>query len=166
MDYEKKYNEALEKARRLYEGKDKAPEEPILEYLFPELHESEDEKIRQKLIHIVNRYRSVVLNGDDKTYDDCLAYLKVRKEPTYADWSEKDKKMREKLINFLGSPHVPLTYEEFSEYRSWLISLRPQLHWKPSEEQLKALKSCFYESDECCPDEDGLRSLYEDLKKL
>ena len=58
-------------------------------------------------------------------------------------WGEKDEKMREKLINFLGSPHVPLTYEEFSEYRSWLISLRPKPSWKPSSLEKGALRTAI-----------------------
>ena len=47
---------------------------------------------------------------------------------------------------------------------AWLKSLRPS--WKPSKEQMKALESCFCEFGEGYPDEDGLRSLYNDLKKL
>ena len=39
-------------------------------------------------------------------------------------------------------------------------------NWKPGEEQMKALESCFCEFGEGCPDENGLRSLYNDLKKL
>ena len=41
----------------------------------------------------------------------------------------------------------------------------PKPNWKPSEEQMKALESCFCEFGEGYPDEDGLRLLYNDLKK-
>ena len=52
MDYEKKYKEALEKARRLQngEGVEVLQGDSIVEALFPELKESEDEKIRSEIM--------------------------------------------------------------------------------------------------------------------
>ena len=48
--------------------------------------------------------------------------------------------------------------------REWLKSLRPQNQWKPSKEQMEALKNC------CNGWEDNsngiLDSLYNDLKAL
>ena len=48
MDYEKKYKEALNKAKDMLSYKEVRRED--MEYLFPELKESEDEKIRKELI--------------------------------------------------------------------------------------------------------------------
>lgn len=45
MNYEKKYKEALEKAKDMLSNKEVRQED--MEYLFPELKESEDEKIRK-----------------------------------------------------------------------------------------------------------------------
>ena len=56
MDYEEKYKKALEKAKRLYE------EGTITEslcHIFPELAESEDEKIRKALITHCRNIRCV-----------------------------------------------------------------------------------------------------------
>lgn len=72
MDYEKKYKEALARAREIHVSKDE------LEYLFPELKESEDEKIRKDLIWAINK--DWFMNGntikDSKfTKKDILAWL-------------------------------------------------------------------------------------------
>lgn len=47
MDYEKKYKEALERAKKVNKCKadDREPSTSICEYIFPELKEPEDEKI-------------------------------------------------------------------------------------------------------------------------
>ena len=50
MDYEKAYKEALERARKLYE---KGTITESLNYIFPELKESEDERIRKELIDAI-----------------------------------------------------------------------------------------------------------------
>lgn len=59
MDYEKKYKEALERAKGLLEGMDEgdyfASNEDI-ENIFPELKESEDEKIRREIIEYITLY--------------------------------------------------------------------------------------------------------------
>lgn len=55
MDYEKKYNEALEKARRL--NVDKMLSNEAIEEIFPELRESEDEKVKERAIAILKQQR-------------------------------------------------------------------------------------------------------------
>ena len=50
MDYEKKYNEALSQARFYYGNCPTEPEKKKLEKLFPELRESEDERIIRAII--------------------------------------------------------------------------------------------------------------------
>ena len=56
MNYEKKYKEALERARKLYnEAKtlDYTQDMEDYETIFPELQESEDERIRKEIFHFV-----------------------------------------------------------------------------------------------------------------
>ena len=53
MNYEQKYKEALERARKLYE---QGTITESLNYVFPELKESEDEKIRKHLISLVKNW--------------------------------------------------------------------------------------------------------------
>ena len=50
MNDEKKYKEALEKARQFSEHPLQEDSSSIVEYIFPELKESEDEKIRKALL--------------------------------------------------------------------------------------------------------------------
>lgn len=66
MDYEQKYKEALELARGYYKANlklNKADENLILEDIFPELAESEDERIRNILIGWVNLEPSTSFDG-------------------------------------------------------------------------------------------------------
>ena len=102
MDYEKKYKEALKLARvAAFNG-----HQSLMEGIFPELAESEDEKTRKRIIALVNAH------GQGMYKDDMLAWLeKIEKQgeqkpqrmisaeakeaiygkPAYA-WSEKDEK--------------------------------------------------------------------------
>lgn len=81
MNYEKAYKEALERAKiwqeHLYEvgDKDYADE---LNYIFPELKESEDEKIRKTLIEYFNAYPKDYFGGLKKSY--IVAWLEKQGE--------------------------------------------------------------------------------------
>jgi hypothetical protein len=55
MNYEKKYKEALEWARKVMQGKVGFVLDEVLE-IFPELVESEDERIRKKIIATIHLY--------------------------------------------------------------------------------------------------------------
>ena len=70
--YEKKYQEALERAKDILSYKEVCKED--IEYLFPELKESEDEKIRKSLIHYLQGLGEFDY-PDKKTYYDWLAWL-------------------------------------------------------------------------------------------
>ena len=78
MDYEKKYKEALEWARKVMQGKVGFVLDEGLEK-FPELKESEDEKIRKEIIDIIDSYD--------------VAHLKAAglpsRIPEYIAWLEK-----------------------------------------------------------------------------
>ena len=63
MNYEEKYKNALERARKLYE---KGTITESIGYIFPELAESKDEKIKEALIQLVKcneRSGYLVLNN-------------------------------------------------------------------------------------------------------
>ncbi len=53
MDYEKKYKEALERARQFSEHPLQEDSDSIVEYIFPELKESEDERIRKEIVRFI-----------------------------------------------------------------------------------------------------------------
>lgn len=83
MDYEKKYKEALERARAL--RNEAIEEEYAVDYIndyetiFPELRESEEERIRKELINFI-LYRAGRVLLDKETEHRFVAYLEKQKE--------------------------------------------------------------------------------------
>ena len=80
MDYEKKYKETLERAKYYKEGitdHKLENDENILDYIFPELKESEDEKIRKMLIAFVKNDSIITSN---KNKQNALAWLEKQGE--------------------------------------------------------------------------------------
>ena len=93
-------------------------------------------------------------------------------EQQSAEWSEEDKA-------FLTVAIAVCNKYSHKDIAGWLKSLKPQPHWKPSEEQMKALYSALNDaislySDKVSPLYEKisrthfnvLESLYNDLKKL
>ena len=82
MDYEKKYKEALERAR-IYRDNAKAVEEysavARYENIFPELRENEDEKIRKEIIEYLTVTREKDLVGHPER-QRWITYLEKKKE--------------------------------------------------------------------------------------
>lgn len=76
-------------------------------------------------------------------------------------WNEEDENRINRLIAYFEDKES-FTSEDDIVYANWLQSLRPQEQWKPSDEQMEALKGV----------QEGvfrlgiLESLYNDLKKL
>jgi hypothetical protein len=80
MDYEKKYNEALKWMRELYPGLHGATKEDA-EHYFPELRESEDERIRKWLVDYFSSIKKTVWVHRDITCEQILGWLEKQKEP-------------------------------------------------------------------------------------
>ena len=86
-----------------------------------------------------------------------------RLEREDAKWSEEDEDIRQSIIKDIKweRANTPVTVDKdirkYDKQINWLKSLRP--HWKPSEEQMSALKECGG-----CKNE--IKSLYNELKKL
>lgn len=82
MDYEKEYKEALERARD-YKNDIIHTElkvgENIMDYIFPELKESENEKIRKSIIELIEWVKEQQIHTDHNTdgtkWDDMIAWL-------------------------------------------------------------------------------------------
>lgn len=72
----KAYDEALERARKLYE---QGTITESLGYVFPELKESEDEKVRKELI---DYHRSMAAQADDYVHEAWIAWLERQDEYT------------------------------------------------------------------------------------
>lgn len=83
MDYKKKYKEALEKAKRLYE------EGTITEslcHIFPELKEGRDEKIRKLLIRLFTSNTNEKF--DDVSTEEIITWLEKQDEKERDEWKE------------------------------------------------------------------------------
>lgn len=152
MNYEQKYKEALERAREFMTNKGVAPNadafktaKELTETIFPELKESEDEKIRQTLIHIVkgacNKY-GIKYQGKEIGEEKLLAYLekqgeqkpidKVEPKFKVGDWVvfnndhnsvyqvEKIENYEYTLRHILGGS-MPLSFSHENMIRVWTI---------------------------------------------
>ena len=125
----------------------------------------EIERIRKELISFVNKYYG------EETKKEVLAYLEKQKEQQPAEWSEEDNNalvLFHELISF-GYTERFCDAQTAEDMRRWLNerlkSTRPQPHWKPSDEQMIALRSTMYDYEDVSW-YNTLASLYDDLKKL
>ena len=194
MDYEKKYNEALSQARFYYGNCPTEPEKKKLENIFPELRESEEDRIRMELIEYLRG------DFDNITTDDTdrwITWIEKQKEQKHApddlqksfeagqtsivdnpeqyglckkaEWREEDEKKRKGLIKGVEDRMgFGWAKDPFSreEYIAWLKSLRPS--WKPSDEQMSSLKQArdYYMSGDIKYVGRHLSEIAEQLEKL
>ena len=82
MDYERKYKDALEKAKKLYE---QGTITESLSYVFPELKESEDERTRNEIIAFVEQsiHRGGGTPISQEQEDKWIAWLEKQGEPKF-----------------------------------------------------------------------------------
>ena len=161
MDYEKAYKEAIKRAKLELKvwGSIDCDVYKHLVRIFPELAESEDERIRKKLIEAV---KGDMVVGGTKDKQRAIAYLEKQKP---VEWSEEDKSMIEWLI-YTAIPSIQCDTSWKRKVLTRLKSLKPQSHWKPSDEQLDIIEMIL--TDEAMDDNirSILETLYNDLKKL
>ena len=126
MDYEKLYKEALERAESMYE-EGMMPER--LEYLFPELAESEDEKIRKLLISGMKN-----LNYNAETF----ASIPIK---DVIDWLERQREKKNTKHSFLQDAFDKsrrYTLDEKKEASEYSESILPtSIVYGESEEEYK-----------------------------
>jgi len=151
MDYEKKYKEALERARQFSEHPLQEDSDSIVEYIFPELNESEDEKIRKELI---DYHRSMAAQADDYVHEAWIAWLEKQKEYESTDFeyvwdrtdcgaltSALDKYSKEAIINMC---HAWYDKGIELERKSWLEKQGEQ---KPTIEMITSGESLGIDSE-------------------
>lgn len=193
MDYKKAYEEALEKARYIKENCDCVNAKDIgslFEQVFPELKESEDEKIRKGLIKGLSAMRDIhhhqTFSDDAINIDYAIAWLEKQGEQKTA-WSEEDEMFLYNIIKDIDQLKRASKIEQLSDVYdkeiSWLKSLKPQSnlydigyndgysaakynHWKPTEEQMEIIGMIL--TNESMDDNIAriLRELKEQLEKL
>jgi len=161
-----RYDEAIEIAKEI-NNEQRAQPFNVMTKVFPELKESEDERIRKALIKSFEIHDLSALIIPGFSAEEVITWLEKQGGQTPA-WSEEDERnasyicaaldcyyrLREDRNNTNGQ-------ENLDKAINWLYnklkSLRPQKQWKPSEEQLKQL-------GKYCPDNTALTALYEYLK--
>ena len=134
----------------------------------------EDETTKNNISHIIRQYDKISKKENQPCWyvGDCLLWMqnikdRVQPKPKQ-EWSGGDEAHLHSLITHLEQwieRHPNTTGADIQgENITWLKSLRPQSTWKPSDEQMKALKSSTY-----CQNKQMskvLFKLYQDLKKL
>jgi hypothetical protein len=136
MDYEKKYKEALSKAKDMLSYKEVRRED--MEYLFPELKESEDEKIRKELMDAVqglweNNKLPTNLPLFATRVDKWIAWLEKQGQGEQRiAWNKDDEEKYSRLNDFIYSTSYCDSRKEFSD---WLKSLKERIQSKQGEQR-------------------------------
>lgn len=109
--YEKKYNEALEWMRELYPGLHGAIKEDA-EHYFPELRESEDERIRKEIINYLDFAEShnLLRAADYAKKKSWLAYLEKQKER--GPLSKDEEYTLARIIEYLEDNDCPSEWKD------------------------------------------------------
>ena len=187
MDYEKKIREYLNSSEvdQLYKS--------MLINLFPELAESEDEKIRKKVVDVLKlnikgaESQMQASRGVDRTFEvyacnKVIAWLKSLRPQKKQEWSKEDVEMIDWLIRCCESEHKELCNDRYGHQEivsdlkrdcrkkwDWLESLKdkvvPQKQWKPTEEQIQTLEY-YMHALTCNEHKEVLFGLMEQLKAL
>jgi len=132
MDYKEKYEQTLERARKIHNQTEFDYEKGMIEEIFPELKESDDEKIRRGLIEYFNAYPKDYFGGLKKSY--ILTWLKKQAEQKPI----MNVPSREVILSIwdLGNEWKELTNGCIStEYGTQLDYI--QKHWHESEYYLR-----------------------------
>ena len=115
MDYEKKYNEALERAKDFRNGEVHYalhPGESIVCYIFPELRESEDEQTRKDLRDFILNRAGYLL--DENTEHRFIAYLEKQKEKVAFLENETPKSLSDEFAEIERDDHEAEVKQDYS----------------------------------------------------
>ena len=98
-------------------------------------------------------------------FDDADKWELVEQKPA---WSEEDETTINNLVWAISNDCI--RPQDREDYCDWLKFLRPQNHWKPSDEQINTLRDAIVYVEGCNSNFKGsgsvLGKLYNDLKKL
>lgn len=119
MNYEKKYNKALTAVKKLQETN--PSDEGIQNWIndnFPELNESEDERIRKAITSVINFSddSNMFYSKNNVTQEQCIAWLEKQKPIKV---NAEDEKIRKTLIRFHKST-IDIDGIKGDEILAWL----------------------------------------------
>jgi hypothetical protein len=114
-DYKKKYEQALERAKNYHEGHTLDVNlQAAMEYVFPELQESEDEKVRKRIIRVFKGEIGLPTKEETKKY---IAWLEKQGEQKPTDKVEPKFKVGDS-IRYKNSGAVFTIKSVFSDHYS------------------------------------------------
>ena len=173
MDYKKAYKEAIESIKRIHSQADSYSKE-LMEKEFPKLHELSETEIIENLYRLLCAEVSIgTFEKYGLTDDAVFSWLKKLGELKSAEWSEEDERILARLIYVFNSYknsdyRINIDKWEGLEINSILYFLKciKSKHWKPSEEQMGALKKRTHGLHTSSETRKVLESLIDDLEKL
>lgn len=137
----------LEEAKRLYETAN-SDQKYVLESLFPQLSESEDEKIRKEIIDFLldGIWDTTIIDKvkQSQGYAKWISYLEKQGKQKFA-WTEEDEIRIDSIIAFLKSPSLcvmdgnkdiikaNIKYLKFLKYRA---QSQPKQEWSKEDEKI------------------------------
>ena len=165
MNYEKKYNDAVERAKAIrYGNPQSGTANAVCEQIFPELRESEDERIRKELVEAFNLL-DIESSWNGIPVKSVLAWLEKQKEQK--DCSDCSKHL-EGYINGRADAENKL----LSEYGIVIspngeLRMKPRPKWMPFETHLDAVRDAVKILADSNPSISvRLSILYDQIKKL
>ena len=158
MDYKEKYEEAMQLAKEWYEDKSTNQKEKVLlESMYPQLKESDDERIRKKIIELVKKHS---VNTERCQMEDWL------EKQSESKWSEEDEEMVNETIYFINEFQKSNKCKDEEDMQNsvtcenWLKSLKPQSYceYNPYKVTIKSiLEMCArYDNTLTCDKQDFL----------
>jgi hypothetical protein len=157
IDYKKKYEEALQRARNIRFGNPQSnTANMVCEEVFPELKERTDEKMMRNIIEFLRMFSPCEMTRDGTTIGEILAWL--GKFKGYKAGVSDQRLSDEEMKVLLRTEYEKGRYDAITETNI-------PSKWKPTEEQMCVLNN----SIEWCTDiidKPILNTLYRDLKKL
>ena len=126
------YDEALERARKLYNSEETSADVEIAcETIFPELAESEDERIRKMCMRYLDReYQHCSFADDKKNIEKCIAWLEKQGE-------HKDYYTKQELVDmgfsFTLNGDIVTPDKMMEDMKKYLTWLEKQSEQKPAD---------------------------------
>lgn len=132
MNYEEKYKQALERARkelRVCGSQDCDAAKQIFRF-FPELKESEGERMKKEMLNVFKQLdEGTTICGRNYDYAKWIAWLEKQgnTNESSAEWSEEDKQIILSIEQVMHCASLlNIVPEKIDNIKSWLKSLRPQ----------------------------------------
>lgn len=172
MDYEKKYKDALERAKNI-NNEHRAQPFDVMTKVFPELKESDDDRIRKEIIYHIQNCDDTI---DEVKEKRMIAWLEKQGKSTLESikeekvaWSEEDETaLGDALWCCKQAASIAKDENDMGNIwyaENWLKSLKDRVkpQWKPKDIHLEALR-CVINGNNL--DVIALKDLLEQLKKL